>query len=65
MLEKDDKSTEKPSIQDGVIFVVDHLRLMGVIAKESLTHPTVQSTILYNRQTREIKVKREVPQRPA
>ena len=56
MKETLNKADVRSTINNGLASVVDHLRLMGVIARESLTHPRTPTTIIYDSQTREIKV---------
>jgi len=52
------------SIQKGLNVVVDHFRLMGVIAKESIMHPRIPTTIIYDSATREITVDTKLPDAP-
>lgn len=47
------------TIKKGLTSVVDHIRLMGIIARESFAHPSRATTIIYDQQTREIKVSTE------
>ncbi|MCX6704602.1 MAG: hypothetical protein NTZ07_04140 [Candidatus Woesebacteria bacterium] len=37
-----------------VLQIADHVRLMGVIVKESISHPTVPTTIIYDSRTGKI-----------